>query len=70
MIDKGKYLEIGGLDERFRIAFNDVDFGLKLSSQGYYNLYTPYVELYHHESISVGRPEDNTRDNDEFKKRN
>lgn len=68
MIKKDKYFEVGKMDEEFRIAFNDVDFGLKLLKKGYYNLYTPYVELFHHESISVGKPEDNTRDNDEFKK--
>ena len=66
MISKKKFLEVGGLEEKFRIAFNDVDFCLKLLEKGYYNVYTPYVELYHHESVSVGTPESSTRDNDEF----
>jgi len=66
MVSKNKYSEVGGLEEDFRIAFNDVDFCLKLSKRGYYNLYTPYVEFYHHESISVGTPEAKTRDNEEF----
>lgn len=68
MIDRRKYEEVRGLEEKFRIAFNDVDFCLKLLKKGYYNVYTPYVELYHHESISVGTPEAKTRDNDEFSK--
>ena len=68
MISKEKFKEVGGLDEKFRIAFNDVDFCLKLKEKGYYNLYTPYIELYHHESISVGKPESQTRDVDEFSK--
>lgn len=68
MIQKKKFLEVGGLEEKFRIAFNDVDFCLKLLKNGYYNIYTPYVELYHHESISVGTPEAKTRNNDEFSK--
>jgi glycosyltransferase involved in cell wall biosynthesis len=68
MISKKKYLEVNGLEEMFRIAFNDVDFCLKLRDKGYYNIYTPYVELYHHESVSVGVPEKKTRDVREFGK--
>ncbi len=68
MVSKKKYEEVKGLEKSFRIAFNDVDFCLKLLKKGYYNVYTPYVELYHHESISVGTPEAKTRDNDEFSK--
>lgn len=66
MIERKKYLGVNGLDEEFRIAFNDVDFCLKLLKKRYHNIYTPYVELYHHESISVGTPEANTRDIKEF----
>jgi len=36
------------------VAFNDVDFCLKVQSLGYRNLYTPYAELIHHESVSRG----------------
>lgn len=62
MVNKEKYLEVSGLDENFRIAFNDIDFCLELKKKGYCNLYTPYVELYHHESVSVGKPEEKSRD--------
>jgi len=68
MVKKNKYLKVHCLDEEFRIAFNDVDFCLKLMKNGYYNIYTPYVELYHYESISVGTPEAKTRDPKEFGK--
>jgi hypothetical protein len=66
MISKEKYKEVGGMKEKFRIAFNDVDFNLELRKLGYYNVYTPYVELYHHESVSVGRIGDGTREIREF----
>ena len=66
MISKAKFFEVGGLDEKFRIAFNDVDFCLKLTKKDYLNVYTPYAKLYHHESISVGRPDQGTRDLTEF----
>ncbi len=68
MVKKEKFFEVGGLDEKFRIAFNDVDFCLKLGAKGYLNVYTPYSRLYHYESISVGKPEKLTRNIKEFKK--
>ena len=36
------------------VAFNDVDFCLRIREAGYRNLYTPFAELYHHESVSRG----------------
>ena len=51
---KDVYNEVGGLDESLPIAFNDIDFCLKLHKQGYRNTWTPYAELYHYESISRG----------------
>ncbi len=66
MIKKEKFYEVKGLNKDFRIAFNDVDFCLKLREKGYFNVYTPYTELYHHESISVGTPESKTRDVEGF----
>lgn len=68
MIRKDKFNSVKGLNKEFRIAFNDVDFCLKLYKEGFNNLYTPYAELYHHESISVGTPEKGTRDIKEFGK--
>lgn len=47
--------EVSGLDEEnLKVAFNDVDFCLKVQDAGYRNLWTPYAELYHYESISRG----------------
>jgi GT2 family glycosyltransferase len=66
MVKKEKFNEVKGLNKDFRIAFNDVDFCLKLREKGYVNVYTPYTELYHHESISVGTPESKTRDVEGF----
>ena len=55
-IQRSKYNEIGGLDQKnLKVAFNDVDFCLRLIEAGYRNLYTPYAKLVHHESISRGR---------------
>lgn len=68
MVKKEKFERVGGFEEKLRIAFNDVDLCLKLGTEGFFNLYTPYVELYHHESVSVGTPNDGNRDMKEFGK--
>jgi GT2 family glycosyltransferase len=50
--------EVGGLDEReLSVAFNDVDFCLRVMAAGYRNLWTPHAELYHYESKSRGSDE-------------
>jgi GT2 family glycosyltransferase len=55
LIRRGIYLEVGGLDEKnLAIDFNDVDFCLKVRAAGYRNVWTPFAELYHHESASRG----------------
>ncbi len=54
MVKKSLYDALGGLDEQFRIALNDVDFCLRLRKQGYLNVFTPFAELYHFESASRG----------------
>jgi len=48
------YDAVGGLDEELAVAFNDVDFCLKIAHKGYRNVYLPHVSLYHHESKSRG----------------
>ena len=48
---------VGGLDEGFTVAFNDVDFCLRVRDAGYKILWTPYAWLYHHESKSRGSDE-------------
>lgn len=54
MVKKSLYDALGGLDEQFQIALNDVDFCLRLREQGYLNVFTPFAELYHFESASRG----------------
>lgn len=54
MVQKKKYLEVGGLDETFAVAYNDVDFCYKLTEKGYYNVSRMDAVLYHYESLSRG----------------
>lgn len=56
LVRKEVYDIVGGLDEKnLTIAFNDVDFCIKVRESGLRNIYTPYAMLYHHESISRGQ---------------
>lgn len=56
VVRKQLYETVGGLDgENLPVAYNDVDFCLRLQEQGYRNLWTPFAELYHHESYSRGQ---------------
>jgi GT2 family glycosyltransferase len=53
LVPRAVYEEVDGLDEvRLAVAFNDVDFCLKVREAGYRLVWTPYAELYHHESVS------------------
>lgn len=54
LVRKQLYEKVGGLDETLQVGFNDVDFCLKLHHAGYTNIWTPYAELYHHESATRG----------------
>lgn len=54
LVKKALYDELGGLDEGFAVALNDVDFCLRLREKGYLNVFTPFAELYHFESKSRG----------------
>jgi GT2 family glycosyltransferase len=54
MVRRDVFDEVGGFDERLAIAFNDVDFCLRVQAAGYQNIYLPHVELFHHESKSRG----------------
>jgi glycosyltransferase involved in cell wall biosynthesis len=61
------YEQVGGLNaDQLKVAFNDVDFCLKVRAAGYRNLWTPYAELYHHESASRGK-EDTLEKRDRFR---
>ena len=55
LVQREHYRSVEGFDEtHLTVAFNDVDFCLKLREKGLRNLWTPYAELYHHESASRG----------------
>lgn len=54
MIPRYVWKEVGGLDEAFAVAFNDVDLCMRIRKAGYLIVWTPYAELYHYESKSRG----------------
>ena len=54
MIKKSAYFKVGGLTEGLAVAFNDVDFCLKIEQAGYANIFNPFCELYHYESKTRG----------------
>ncbi len=54
LVKKSLYEQVKGLDEGFAISLNDVDFCLKLREMGLLNVFTPFAEAYHFESVSRG----------------
>lgn len=58
LVRKSLYEQVGGLDESFTVALNDVDFCLRLRALGLLNIFTPFAELYHYESKSRGLDKD------------
>lgn len=55
MTKKSTFIGVGGFDEKnFAVAYNDVDYCLKLYQEGFNNVFNPFAELYHYESISRG----------------
>jgi GT2 family glycosyltransferase len=55
MMKRELFDRIGGFDEeRLSIAYNDVDLCLRAQEEGFRNVWTPYCEAYHHESVSRG----------------
>jgi GT2 family glycosyltransferase len=64
-VRKDLFFEVGGFNEaKLKVACNDVDLCLKLDQKGYKSVYTPYAELFHHESATRGY-----EDTDEKKQR-
>jgi len=55
MIRQHVFQDMGGFDEQFKVAFNDVDLCLRLRKRGYLILYHPLALLYHHESATRGK---------------
>lgn len=55
VVRKSAYEQVGGLNEaELKVAYNDVDFCLKLLEAGYRNVWTPHAQLFHHESATRG----------------
>ena len=54
MMKKALYTELGGLDENFAVSLNDVDLCIRAWKAGHVNVFTPFAELYHYESVSRG----------------
>lgn len=54
MVRRDIFNSVSGFDEGFEVAYNDVDFCLRLRDSGKLIVYWPYVELYHYESLSRG----------------
>ncbi len=75
MVKRSLYEEVGGLEERFAVSLNDVDLCLKLRERGFLNVFTPFAELFHYESISRGsdasgeRAERYNRESEEFREK-
>ncbi len=69
VIRRDVYDLVGGLDEGYAVAFNDVDFCMKIREAGYLIVFTPFAEFYHYESKSRGEedtPEKRARFNGEI----
>ena len=54
MMSKALFTELGGLDENFAVSLNDVDLCIRAWKAGRVNVFTPFAELYHYESVSRG----------------
>lgn len=54
MVRREAYEAVNGFEETLAVAFNDVDFCLKIRKAGYLIVYDPYVEFYHYESKTRG----------------
>lgn len=54
MVKRSVYEKVKGFDEQLKVAYNDIDFCLKVRREGFLVVYNPYVELYHYESKSRG----------------
>ena len=69
MIPRAVFDEVGGIDESFEVAFNDVDMCMRIRATDRLIVFTPYCQLYHYESKSRGSedtPEKVTRFNSEI----
>lgn len=66
LVSRKKFDEVGGLEEELKVAYNDIDFNMKLLKKGYYNVFLPQIELIHYESKTRGH-EDSPEKKERFK---
>ncbi|MBB4007830.1 glycosyltransferase family 2 protein [Allorhizobium taibaishanense] len=59
-VEKRKFWKIGGFDEEFPVAYNDIDLCFRLKKAGWHNVNLPFVQLIHHESVSRGIDHENS----------
>jgi len=57
LLMKKEYFRKNKFNEKFQIAFNDIDLNLNLLKKNLFNIVNPFSKLYHYESVSVGLPE-------------
>jgi GT2 family glycosyltransferase len=69
MVKKKLFDELKGLDENFRIDYNDTDFCMRVMEKGYRNVYTPYSLFYHHESAVLSSGRLNKKETELFQKK-
>lgn len=65
LVSKRKFIEVGGLEEDLKVAYNDIDFNIKLLKKGYFNVFLPQIEIFHYESKSRGL---DTKDENKYKR--
>jgi GT2 family glycosyltransferase len=54
VVKRAIFEQVGGLDEQLSVAYNDIDFCLRVQQSGYRNIWTPYAEMIHYESATRG----------------
>jgi glycosyltransferase involved in cell wall biosynthesis len=69
MVKKKLFDELKGLDENFRIDYNDTDFCMRVAEKGYRNVYTPYSLFYHHESAVLSSGRLNNKETELFRRK-
>ncbi len=66
MVKASVYREVGGFDEKLLVAYNDIDFCLKIREKGYLIVWTPHAEAYHYESKTRGYEDESPEKRERF----
>lgn len=68
MVKASLFRELGGFDEAFAVAYNDVDLCMRIRNAGFLIVWTPYAEAYHYESVSRGKDDATDENRQRLKK--